>query len=90
MTRPIAKIFTTPHFDRAYRGLPPLVRRAAVARDLIFRANALDPRLKTHPLRGKLKGLWAYSVDHSHRILFEFLGPDEVLYHDAGSHAIYG
>ncbi|MBI4678693.1 MAG: hypothetical protein HY748_14030 [Elusimicrobia bacterium] len=58
-------------------------------KDSWFRADAFDPRLKTHALKGNLKGLWAYSVDREHRILFEFLAADEALYHDIGLHEIY-
>ena len=79
----------TPHFERAFRKRSPPLQRLANDRDRLFRANAFDPRLKTHTLKGQLKELWAYSVDYRHRVLFEFLSADHVLYHDIGPHAMY-
>lgn len=85
MPRPIRRVFTTPRFTRSFGALPAPVRQAAALRDQWFRADAFDPRLKTH----SLKGLWSYSLDRRHRILFEFLAAEEVLYHDVGTHAVY-
>ena len=56
---------------------------------MLFRGDAFDPHLKTHALKGKLKALWSYSVDHRYRVLFECLSRDEALYHDIGSHDVY-
>ena len=89
MQRSIYKILVTPHFDRSFADLPRAIQDIANSKDRWFRLNAFDPRLKTHPLKGKLKGLWAYSLNYDYRILFEFLTPTEVLYHDIGTHDIY-
>jgi mRNA-degrading endonuclease YafQ of YafQ-DinJ toxin-antitoxin module len=69
--------------------VPSAIQKLATERDLIFRANSFDARLKTHTLKGKFKGLWSYSVDYRHRVLFEFLAHDEVMYHDIGPHDVY-
>ncbi|MBI3333387.1 MAG: hypothetical protein HYZ93_04775 [Candidatus Omnitrophica bacterium] len=69
--------------------MPPALQHLAIQKDLLFRANPHDLRLKTHPLKGKLKGLWSYSIDYRHRILLEFLDSNDVLYHDIGSHDLY-
>ena len=42
--------------------------------------------LRTHKLSGKLAGQWAFSVDDDCRIVFEFVGEDQVLLIDVGSH----
>ena len=89
MSRRILRVSVSPHFERIVRKLPTRLQRQATEHDQIFRANPFDGRLKTHPLKGKLKGLWAYSVDYRHRVLFEFLNDTEVLYHDIGSHDVY-
>jgi mRNA-degrading endonuclease YafQ of YafQ-DinJ toxin-antitoxin module len=89
MHRPIHKVSVTPRFDRSFVKLPQPVQEIANSKDHWFRLNAFDPRLKTHPLKGKLKGLWSYSVNYDYRILFEFLSPSEVLYHDIGTHNVY-
>ncbi len=52
----------------------------------IFRANPSDPRLKTHPLTGKLRGLLSFSLNYSRRITFLYIEPDKVLFFDIGSH----
>ena len=83
------RVHVTPHFQRAFRTLPPAIQALATEKDQIFRANPFDARLKTHTLKGRLKGLWSYSVDYRHRILFEFLPHGEALYHDIGSHDVY-
>jgi len=53
----------------------------------VFEENPLAPKLRTHKLSGKLKGLWAFSIDHENRVIFKFLkDKDEVLLIDIGSH----
>ena len=53
----------------------------------LFTHNPFDTQLKTHRLTGKLKGLWALSIDYDCRIVFKFLKQtSEVLLIDIGSH----
>ena len=52
----------------------------------LFSQNPFDRRLRTHKLTGKLEGLWAFSVAYECRVIFKFLGEDEVLLVDVGSH----
>lgn len=87
--QPIARVHVTPRFERAFRKLAVPLQHTATAKDQIFRQHPFDPRLKTHPLKGRLKSLWSYSIDYRHRVLFEFLAPDTVLYHDIGTHDVY-
>jgi len=64
---------------------------AAEKKERVFRLDAFDPRLGAHKLKGKLRGLWAFSVTRDIRIIFEFLNSDEVLFHDIGPHStVYG
>lgn len=88
MKRPIATIRVTSHFARQYKRLPPEVQEMAETRERIFRANAFDPRLRTHTLSGRLKDLWAFSVTRDVRVIFEFLDADEVLFHSIGRHQV--
>lgn len=88
MKRPITTIHTTSHFARQFRRLPPEIQDAAEARERLFRADAFDPRLRTHKLSGALEGNWAFPVTHSIRIVFKFLRPDEVLFYSIGPHEI--
>lgn len=52
----------------------------------IFRSNPSDPRLKTHPLTGRLKGLLSFSLNYSKRVIFLYLEPSKVLFFDIGFH----
>lgn len=52
-----------------------------------------DPKnhklLKVHKLHGKLKNLYAFSVNNEIRVIFEYLSKSEVIMHDVGGHEIY-
>ena len=52
----------------------------------LFSKTPFDRRLRTHKLTGTLAGLWAFSVAYECRVVFKFLGNDEVLLVDIGSH----
>jgi len=53
----------------------------------LFVNNPFDTRLKTHKLTGKLKGLWALSVDYDCRLVFKFIKENDViLLIDIGTH----
>jgi mRNA-degrading endonuclease YafQ of YafQ-DinJ toxin-antitoxin module len=52
----------------------------------LFSTNPFDNRLRTHKLTGKLRGLWAFSVDHKTRVIFSFPSDDEALLVDIGGH----
>ena len=77
---------TNPYFDRRYKKLSTIVQEKADRRSKIFAANPFDQRLDTHKLHGERKYEWAYSIDYSYRIAFVFLGNNEVLYTDIGTH----
>lgn len=80
------EIRTTSHFDRRYKKLPSLIKKKAVEREKIFIKNPFDPRLDTHKLHGKKKEEWSYSIDYHYRISFIFIGKNEILYTDVGTH----
>lgn len=52
----------------------------------LFSKDIFNPKLRTHKLTGKLKGLWAFSCAYDCRVLFKFIDEDEVLLIDIGSH----
>ena len=52
-------------------------------------AEAIDPRLKTHILKGDLEGLWACTAGYDVRIDFEFVeqqGQEKLLLLSVGTH----
>lgn len=83
------RVYASSNFTRAVEKLPPNIRDKLRERDQIFRRDPFDPRLKTHKLRGNLKGYWSYSVGRRYRLLFKFLDGDEVVYYDIGTHQMY-
>lgn len=51
-----------------------------------FSKDPFNPILKTHKLTGRLQGLWAFSISFDCRVIFKFLGDNEILLIDIGSH----
>ncbi|MEK7655756.1 MAG: type II toxin-antitoxin system mRNA interferase toxin, RelE/StbE family [Patescibacteria group bacterium] len=85
----IQEILYTSHFKRAIKTLSKTHLQTITEREVIFRANCFDQRLKTHKLQGKLKDCWSFSITYSHRIMFKFLKKDCVVFIDIGDHSIY-
>lgn len=76
--------------DAPSAGNPHL--RAEIESSLrLLQEDVFTPRLATHKLKGKLKGVWACSAAYDLRILFEFVpssegGEDEIFLIEIGSH----
>lgn len=85
----IKNIYYSAHFAKAFGALPLKIKKQAIEREIIFREECFDKRLKTHRLKGKLQNYWAFSINHSYRILFEFIEGNEVGFIDVGTHSIY-
>lgn len=53
----------------------------------LFEQNPFDPKLGTHKLSGRLKGLWAFGLAYDSRVVFKFIENDKsVLLIDIGTH----
>ncbi|MEK7536134.1 MAG: type II toxin-antitoxin system mRNA interferase toxin, RelE/StbE family [Patescibacteria group bacterium] len=76
-------------FARMAKKLGPEVKKQARERTEIFQNDVFDPRLKTHKLHGKMAGLWAFWINNRDRIVFEFGGKDEIIFHFVGDHSVY-
>ena len=76
-------------FAREYKGLPNKVKIAAENKEIIFRKNPFDKRLRAHKLSGRMSGFWSFSVDYKYRIIFEFASKEVVWFHLIGDHSIY-
>ena len=83
------KIVYSSKFAREYRKLSLKVKELAEIKEEIFRANPFDSSLKTHKLKGGLRGFWSFSINQKFRIVFEFVNDNEVWFHSIGDHAIY-
>ena len=83
------KIFYSSKFAREYKKLPLSVKKVAEKKEEIFRENPLDPKLKTHKLKGNLKGFFSFSINQKYRIIFELINPHTVWFHSVCEHSIY-
>jgi len=85
------EIYLTSKFKRAYKRIPNLIKEKAKEKEKIFRENPFNPGLETHTLHGKYKNYWAFSIDISWRIIFQFLNAakDKVAFINIGTHGIY-
>jgi len=61
----------------------------AVEKEAIFVSNPFNHQLRTHKLRGKMRGFWSFSVSYSYRVVFKFINKDTALFYDIGDHQIY-
>jgi len=82
-------IRVTSFFTRRYRELTAQHQADFEQALQRFIDNPFDPRLRTHKLKGKWAGFWAFSINHSHRVLFKFSGKETVDLINVGDHSIY-
>lgn len=83
------KILYSSRFLRRYKRLSLAVKLSAERRETLFRVDWKSSVLDTHKLKGRLAGLWAFSVTDRYRIIFEFVGEDTVLFQTIGDHSVY-
>ena len=79
----------SPKFRRQYKRLSAEVKTRAEKREVIFRKNPFDRRLKAHKLHGPQERFLSFSVDFSYRIIFEFVTAETVIFYEIGTHDIY-
>jgi len=74
---------------KQYKKLPTHIQLLAEEKEVIFRANPYDSRLKTHKLSGKLFGSYVFSLNNNYRIIFNFSDKNAVRFFQVGNHDIY-
>lgn len=84
-----SKIEYSSNFVKQFKKLTPQIQKQAIKAEKLFKKDPFSPKLKTHKLSGRLEGLWAFSINYSDRIIFEFMGKGKILFHKIGSHDIY-
>lgn len=84
------KIIYSLKFSREYKKLTLEIKNIAEQQEKIFRKNPLNLRLKTHKLKGRLKGFLSFSIGYKYRIIFE-LSQDKktAFFYSVGDHDIY-
>ena len=79
----------TSKFEKNFKRLNLTVKSKIKQRVEIFQIDPHDTRLKTHKLSGQLKDYYAFSINHSYRILFIFESSNSVTFIDVGTHSVY-
>ncbi|MFA6992553.1 MAG: type II toxin-antitoxin system mRNA interferase toxin, RelE/StbE family [Candidatus Gracilibacteria bacterium] len=83
------KIIYSPQFLKKYRRLSKEIKDIAKLKEVIFKNDCFDTRLRTHKLHGRLNNLWAFSLSSKYRIVFEVMENESVIFHTVGTHDIY-
>lgn len=83
------RVYYSSKFEREYKRLSRTLKKSAETKEIVFRKNPFDKKLNTHKLHGRLKEYWAFSINESYRIIFEFIKKDVVWFHSIGDHSIY-
>lgn len=76
-------------FLKNYHRLPQKVKTKFESLETIFRQNPFNPKLKTHPLLGNLRGYYSFSIDYHYRVVFDFISENEIWFHNIGTHQVY-
>jgi len=85
----IKNIYYSSHFSRTFKKLPAEIKKQAIQKEKLFRGNCFNEKLKTHKLKGHFGNHWAFSINHSYRIMFEFADNNSAGFVDIGTHSIY-
>lgn len=80
------RILYSPKFLRSFEKLPKDIQEEYRFREIIFKQDIFDPRLKTHKLRGKDE--WSFLVTYKIRVIFIF-EKEYILLVNIGDHSIY-
>lgn len=88
MTQKIDHVLYHPNFKAAFRSLSPAIQEKALAKEALFREDVFHPLLRTHKLKGRLTGFYAFSVDAKYRILFQLFRKSAILL-DVDDHDLY-
>lgn len=89
MPKRIESVEYSNRFLKKLSRLAKSVSEGAHEKELMFKADAFNPQLRTHKLHGKDRGAWAFWITNKYRIKFMFLDDTRVLFLDVGTHAIY-
>jgi addiction module RelE/StbE family toxin len=85
----VIDIIWGPRFKRTYKKKLkqyPEIEEQLSATLKLFVKDPFHPSLKTHKLGGQLKGNYAFSLGYDLRVVFKFLGKNEVFLETIGTH----
>lgn len=85
----MVEVYYKPSFFKKCRKLPLDLLDEIDQKIELFKEDPSHPFLKTHKLKGSLDGFWSFSVNYSHRIVFQYLSKTEVVLFAVGTHGLY-
>lgn len=80
------RIFYSPKFLKSFKKSPKEIQDLFRIKEIIFRANHFDSKLKTHKLKGKNE--WSFCITYKIRVIFIF-DNDIYIFVNIGDHSIY-
>lgn len=85
----IKTIYYSSLFVKKFKKIPKRIQKQAVKKEALFKSDPFSPSLKTHRLKGELNEYWAFSINYSYRVMFEFIDDKTVGFVNIGTHEIY-
>lgn len=82
-------ILYKPTFVRQYDALPKELQEEVKERTLLFQKNPRLPLLRTHKLKGPLRGFLSFSVNYRYRIVFQWENRCTAAFLAVGDHGVY-
>lgn len=83
------KILYKPIFVRQFKKLPSALQDEVKDKIHLFQEDHNHPFLRTHKLKGRLKGFFSFSVNYEYRIVFEWIDKETARFFAVGDHDIY-
>ena len=76
-------------FVRQYKKLPPLLKVEVKEKIELFGQDPTHSFLKTHKLKGQMRGCWSFSVNYEYRIVFYYEAKNTAVLLAVGDHEVY-
>ncbi|MEK7528600.1 MAG: type II toxin-antitoxin system mRNA interferase toxin, RelE/StbE family [Patescibacteria group bacterium] len=83
------EVLYKPSFVRQYKKLPDALREEVKEKITLFKKEPDHQFLKTHKLKGPLKGFYSFSVNYEYRVVFEYESKKTAVLLAVGNHDVY-
>jgi addiction module RelE/StbE family toxin len=77
-------------FKRSYKKAPIEIKKDFHQKIKIFQKDPFQASLKTHKLKGNLSSYYSFYLKAGWRVLLDFVGENQVVLVNIGSHDDYG
>ena len=83
------KVKYKPAFVRQYKKLPKALKQETKEKIDLFCVDPNHSFLKTHKLKGRLKGRYSFSVNYKYRVVFRYETKNTAVLLAVGDHEVY-